>query len=74
MVKLNKPVVVGWVEFTKPNTNIRYLLFVICYLLFVHWLLVTGHWSLIRPKPPKPDLKVVVVGWVEFTKPNINQQ
>jgi len=31
----------------KPNTNIRYLLFVICYLFTDYWSLVTGHWSLI---------------------------
>ena len=41
-------------EETKPNTNIRYSLFVIryslfviCYLLFVICSLITGYWSLV---------------------------
>ena len=45
---------VGWVEVTKPNTNIRYSLFVIRYLFTDYWSLITGHCNGWRSRNPTP--------------------
>ncbi|WP_156800851.1 hypothetical protein [Dactylococcopsis salina] len=50
-------------EATKPNTNIRYSLFVIRYLFTDYWSLGDVPWNV--------STLVTVKGWVEATKPNL---